>query len=503
MGAEGPWQLWFFVLGWPAVWAALATFPLRRWPEAVRVAAWAGWAGTLGALVWMVLKPPSPLWVWRPGGAGGEALAFILRADPLGLALAAACGGLGLLVSLAEGEAAERIGGALVPLPGMLLAFLGGNLFTYSMGVLLWELAWAVGPAGEKGPRAGRGFPGGAGLLLVLLAAAPADAGLRFGAEEWPGWVRAGTALAGLWIAGVYPAVGPAEAGAALPKGLRALAWIGQPALGLLSAGRVWAAGPVPGAGLLTPLLLLGALFAALRAGEASLARLAATRAALLGLGMCLAPGAVWALPWAVLGFGLGLFLLEEGSLPGPSGRLLDAGWARALGILCLAGLPLTPAFLWHGAGGLSPTFLWWLSLGNALALAPYVWEGPSPAWQLSRLRWREGGACAALVALGALALALGPRPGWREGAWASASALGGIAGAVALAWLWHEVPLAARGARGAAQAVDPSAWAQGAGRVAEGAGEALRWALGLWEGRAALLWGMALVWVVVVALGR
>ncbi|MGC8837563.1 MAG: hypothetical protein ACP5UM_04010 [Anaerolineae bacterium] len=488
MGAEGPWQLWLFVLGWPAVWAVLALSLPRRWPGAVRFAAWVGWGGTLSGLAWMALRPPPPLSVWHPeGGAGGEALAFALRADPLGLALAAVCGGLGLLVQIVEGGAAERARGALVPLLGVLLALLAGNLLTYSMGIFLWEVSVAVmlWASGEGNLRRMRGFPGSLGLLLILLATAPASTALAFGKEDWPGWVRAGAALAGLWTAGGYPAVGPAESAAALPRGLRSLVWTLQPALGLALVGRVWAVGPVPGASALVPLLLLSALFAACWAdGEANLARLAATRAAFLGLGMCVVPDAAGALPWAVLGFGLGFFCLDVGS----SGSLLAAGWGRALGLLSLAGVPLTPAFLWAVAGGSSEVFLWWLGLGNALALAPHVWEGPSPAWQLPRPRWREGGACAALAGMGALALALGPGAGWSGEAKALASALGGAVGAVVLAWLRREAALVERGARGAARAVDPLAWVRGGGRLGREAGSSLRWLLGLWEGRAALL---------------
>ena len=497
MGAEGPWQLWLWGLGWPAVLAALALSLPRRWlPRAAQPAALAGWGGLLVALAWMALRPPPPLWVWRPGGAGGEALAFALRADPLGLGLAAACVGLGLLVQASDGRAAEPTRGALGPLVGLFLAFLGGNLFTYAVGCLLWEVSWA---AGEGDLRRGRGFPGGVGVLLILLLVAPASARLAFGGEEWPTWVRAGAALAGLWTAGVYPAVGPMGAAEGLPRGMRTLAWTVQPALGLVLVARVWAQGTVPGGSALVVVLLLCALFAAFWAGEASLARLAATRAALLALGVCVAPGASRALPWAVLGFGLGLFLLEGGFL---RSRFLDAGWARALALLALAGFPLTPAFSWPVAGAASATLLWWLGLANAFALAPFVGEDRSPVWRLRRPSWQEVSVALALAGLGALALAFGPRVGWAEGAKAVGSVLGGGAGAVALAWLRRQVPLVERLARGAARAVDPLAWARSIGGVGGKAGDGLRWALSLWEGRAALLWGMALVGMIALALG-
>ncbi|MGQ9593715.1 MAG: hypothetical protein ACUVXH_04205 [Anaerolineae bacterium] len=502
MDAERPWQLWLFGLVWPAVWAVLACSLPRRWLGAVRLAALAGWGGTLVVLGWMGLRPPPPLWVWRPGGTGGEALAFALRADPWGLALATVCGALGLLAQGVGGELVERTRGDLVPLVGLLLASLGGNLFTASVGVLLWEVSWgvAVWIAGEGHSQRPVSFPGGVGVLFALLLTAPVHAGLAFGEEGWPDWVRAGTVVAGLWIAGVYPAVGWAEAAASLPKGGRTLIWTIQPALGLVLVGRACALGPVPGARALVPLLLLCALFAALWAGgEASLSRLAVTRAALLGLGMGMVPSIAWALPWMVLGGSLGVVLLEEGS----GGRWLDAGWARALGLLSLAGVPLMPAFVGYVAGVSSATYLWWLGLANALSLAPYVGEGSSPAWRVPRPRWKEGGVCAVLVGLGFLALAFGPHPGWAGGAGAVASALGGVVGAVALAWLRGRISLVERGARGVARALDPLAWAQGAGWLAGGMGDGLRWALGLWEGRTALLWGMALVLVAALALGR
>lgn len=500
MDAEGPWQLWLFGLGWPAVWSVLACALPRRWMGAVRLAALAGWGGTLVVLGWMSLRPPPPLWVWRPGSAGEEALAFALRADPWGLALAVACGILGLLVQGIEGGPVGPTRRGLVSLWGLLLAFLGGNLFTTSMGILLWEVSSAVamGVAEEGNPRGRRGFPGGVGLLFALLLVAPAHVGLAFGEEGWPDWVRAGTVVAGLWIAGVYPAVGVAEAAADLRE--RSLIWAVQPALGLVLVGRACALGPVPGARALVPLLLLCALFAALWAGgETAPSRLAATRAALLGLGMGMVPSMAWALPWMVLGIGLGLVLLEEGS----EGRWLDAGWARALGFLSLAGVPLMPAFVGYAAGASSAPFLWWLGLANALSLAPYVGEGSSPAWRVPRPRWKEGGACAVLVGLGVLALAFGPHPGWAGGAGAVASALGGVAGAIALAWLRRQISSVERGARGVARALDPLAWAQGTGWLGREVGDGLRWALGLWEGRSALLWGMALVLVAALALGR
>lgn len=504
MDPKGPWQLWVLVLGWPAVLAVLVCLLPRRWVGVMQVVALAGWSGVLGVLALSALRPPPPLWVWQPGGAGGDALAFVLRLDPLGLGLAVVCGALGLWVQTIGGEVDGRTRGALVPLLGMLVAFLGGNLFTYTVGMLLWEVSWAVvWVARKEDSWSSRGLPGGVVVLLILLLAAPAQATLSFDGEDWAGWTLGGAAWAGLWIAGVYPAVGWAEHTTALPKGMRVLLWTVQPALGLVLVGRVLALGGAPGWSALSALLLLCTLLVAVWAQEASLTRLAATRAALLALGICLAPNTTWALPWTVLGFGLGFFLMQESLCPGSRDGLVEATWARALSLLSLAGFPLTLAFSAYVAGASSGTFLWWLGLVNALSLGPYLWKGPFPIWRLSRPGWRESGTVVALLGLGVLALGLGPRPGL--GGWVSAlaSALGGLAGALALAWLRRRVPLAERLASGAARAVDPLAWSRSTDRLGSWAEDGLRWALSLWEGQGALLWGMALMLLAALALSR
>jgi len=188
---------------------------------------------------------------------------------------------------------------------------------------------------------------------------------------------------------------------------------------------------------------------------------------------------------WALQGLGLGVVLWHSGERNGT--------WARGAALLLLVGLPLTPAFAGRLAAASAPQILPWLLAVDALALAAFL-----PPWAGLR-RWEGWGdrAFPALLALGGVggmaALALGPRP-TDAGAWLYGvlSAVGGLAGAAALAW--------ARGALAARWPGRPRRSVRsgvGAGLSAAAAG-----ALSLWEGPAGLLWGLLLL-VVLASLGR
>ncbi|MBC7225336.1 MAG: hypothetical protein H5T59_13865, partial [Anaerolineae bacterium] len=333
------------------------------------------------------------------------------------------------------------------------------------------------------------------------LALAPAGAALSFHGETWGGGFLTGAVLAGLWVSGVFPAVGGHVAAAHLPAGMRALAWVARPALGLALVDRALALGEVPGRGALFPLLLVGALLAAVWAEGGGKPGLAATRAALLALAAFGSRGAGPWLPWGVLGFGLGLLLLEAAASPAPGGRFLGLAWARAVGLLALAGLPLTPAFAAQEAVAPSVAALWWFGLVNALALAPLAWSDRGPFWRLPRPGRREALAVAFLAALGVAALGTGSSIGALEASLAGAWALGGLAGAVALGWWRRQAAWGERVARAAARAADPVAWARRLARTIAPAAHGVRWGLALWEGRPALLWGALVVLVAALTL--
>lgn len=504
METPGPWQLWLWMLGWPAALAVLA----HIWPSRVRglrqALSLAGWGGVLVALGAAALRPVPPLVVWGWGGAEAPLLGVVLRADGLGLGLALACTAVGLAGQALAGRGGGG-GGGLVLLVGMLLGLLGGNAFTYALGLLLWEVAlgaMALGRADAEERWEG-GFPGGLAIVWGLLALAPAGMALSFHGEVWSGAFLAAATLAGLWISGVFPAVGGQVAATCLPAGTRALAWVARSALGLTLVGHALTLGEVPGWDAVFPLLLVGGLLAAVWAAGGRGPGLAATRAVLLALATWGAKGVGMWLPWAVLGFGLGLLLLtlEVVASAEAGTRLLDPAWARALGLLTLAGLPLTPAFAAPEALTSSVAALWWFGLVNALSLTPLVWSDRGPFWRLPRPGWRETLAAAVLVALGVAALRMGPTAEVAEASLASASALGGLAGAAALGWLRRQTSRGERLARAAARAADPAAWARHLDGVLAPAAHGVRWGLALWEGRPAFLWSALVVLVAALVL--
>jgi len=508
MEREGVWQIWIFIGAWPAVFALLTLVLGRRGHLVLaRSLGLIGAGGLVLALAGALFRPPPRLVLW-PGGDFGAGLgALTLRADGPSIPLALVAAGLGLVALWLGAGSGRWSGWVLAALTGTMLGLFAANLFTFLLGLALWELAvrlWVLSvPEGKDYPLPG--FPGPLWLLAAVLLLAPPYLEMAFGGQAWDGWVLTVVGVAGLWAAGVYPATHQTRAEEALPSGARGFVWAVRPVLGLALVVRILSQGwsSVPGWGVLPPLALLVLLASALNAwgnGRRSLATLAANRGTMLAAVTLAAPLGYLALPWAAAGFGLGLLALDrEGE---------RTWWVRVLALLALAGFPLTPAFAARASASFSIPLLAWLLAADVLALAPYAHALWAPGREWRPLPFtvtrRAVAAALALLLLGVGALVLGPRPAGAV-AWGAAlgSGVGGVVGAVALAWVWERQGFGDRLVHLLDALVDPLSWEYRLGRVGRWIRSALGWSLALWEGPPAFLWGAVLLVVVALVSGR